>query len=222
MPQPELTLVIQAGGASRRMGQDKGLLPFHGTPLVTRLLARLGPLAAEHLVTTNHPEDYAFLDVPRQPDLQPGRGALGGLFTALSCASRPLVAVVACDMPFASPDLLRAQLAMLAAEPWDTVPWDAVLWDAVIPAPADGLEPFHAVYRRATCLPLVEAALAADRWRVDAWFPQAKIRFLTPEELAPFHPREAGADAQPLPFWNVNTPEELRRSEDFAAAYPHL
>jgi molybdopterin-guanine dinucleotide biosynthesis protein A len=31
-----LTIVIQAGGESRRMGQDKALVPFLGQPLILR------------------------------------------------------------------------------------------------------------------------------------------------------------------------------------------
>lgn len=187
-----LSVVIQAGGESRRMGQDKGLLDFLGQPLVQRVLERLRPLADELLVTTNRPAAYQFLGVRLVPDQMPGRGALGGLYTALSTASQPLVAVVACDMPFASRELLQAQVDILRSEDWD----------AVIPRSADGLEPFHAVYRRETCLPLVLQALQAERWRVDAWFAAARLRFLKPEEIQQLDPHG-------LCFWNVNTPEEL-------------
>ena len=46
-----LTLVIQAGGESKRMGQDKGLVPFLGRPLIQRVIARLAPIADEVIVT---------------------------------------------------------------------------------------------------------------------------------------------------------------------------
>ena len=82
-----MSVVIQAGGESSRMGQDKALLPFLGKPMISRVMARLAPIAEEMLVTTNHPEDYSFLDIPLFSDLNPGHGALGGLYTALSVAS---------------------------------------------------------------------------------------------------------------------------------------
>ncbi len=85
-----LTVAIQAGGESRRMGQDKALLPFLGQPLIVRVIERLKLLADEILVTTNHPQAYQFLGLPLYPDQQPGRGALGGLYTALNAASHPL------------------------------------------------------------------------------------------------------------------------------------
>ncbi|MBN1667700.1 MAG: molybdenum cofactor guanylyltransferase [Anaerolineales bacterium] len=188
-----LTLVIQAGGQSKRMGQDKALLDFGGQPLIQHVSQRLLGLAAETLVTTNQPEGYRFLDVPLVADLLPGRGALGGLYTALSAASQPLVAVVACDLPFASKALLAACRDQLLAEPG---------LDAVIPSTDQGLEPLHAVYRRATCLPAVQAAIAADRWKMIAWHGDAHVRIMSPEESTSYDP-------QGLAFWNVNTPTEF-------------
>jgi len=187
-----LTIAIQAGGESHRMGKDKARLDFRGQPLIARVLDRIARLADEILVTANQPEAYAFLQVPSFPDLLPGRGALGGLYTALSTAHHPLVAVVACDMPFASADLLAFQQELLETTPAD----------AAIPRTRQGLEPFHAVYRKATCLPLVQAALEKGQRRVDSWMAQADIRYLTPEEIARYDPHG-------LAFLNVNTPEDL-------------
>src|SRR5215208_4697543 len=116
-----LTVCIQAGGQSSRMGEDKALKPFLGRPLIQRVVERLSPIADEMIVTTNRPDDYAFLNLPLFPDLKPGRGALGGLYTALASAKYPLVAIVACDMPFASPSLLKAASKMLMAEEVDVV-----------------------------------------------------------------------------------------------------
>ena len=108
-----LTLAIQAGGESRRMGSDKALLLFLGQPMILRVLNRLARIADEVLITSNQPENYRFLGLSPIPDLLPGFGALGGLFTALSAAGHPYVAVVACDMPFASPELFAVELAIL-------------------------------------------------------------------------------------------------------------
>src|SRR4030043_1489998 len=101
-----LSVVIQAGGQSSRMGEDKALKPFLGRPLIQRVIDRLSPIADEMIVTTNRPDDYAFLNLRLAPDFKPGRGSLGGLHTAIASATLPFVAVVACDMPFANPDLI--------------------------------------------------------------------------------------------------------------------
>lgn len=192
------SLVIQAGGQSRRMGQDKALLPFLGQPLIRRGIDRLGHLADEILVTTNRPENFAFLGLPLYPDIFPDRGALSGLYTALHAARFDTVLVVACDMPFVSPELLSAQIN-----------WLDQSYDAVIPRGEGGTEPFHSVYRRSTCLGLAQVALQAKKWRVDAWFPQANIRFLEVADIQRLDPSG-------MSFWNVNTPEEFQHAEEIA------
>ena len=194
-----LTVCIQAGGASSRMGEDKALKPFLGRPLIQRVVDRLSPIADELIVTTNHPEDYRFLGLRLIPDLKPGRGALGGLYTAIASATQPLVAVVACDMPFASPTLVEAANRLMVQEEADVV----------IARTDQGFEPIHAVYRRATCLPAIESAIDADQWKVIAWFPQVKVRVLTSDELKQFDP-------DGLAFWNVNTPDEFLQAEQLA------
>src|SRR5512141_2324174 len=142
-----LTVAIQAGGRSSRMGEDKALRPFLGRPLIQRVVERLRPIADEMIVTTNRPAEYAFLGLPLFADSGPQRGALGGLYTALRAAGSPLVAVVACDMPFASAALLAEAARQLELE----------RLDAVLPGTEMGVEPLHAVYRRSTCLPMIHA-----------------------------------------------------------------
>ena len=48
-----LTIVLQAGGESRRMGRSKATVPFLGEPLIWRGINRLLPLADEFIITTN-------------------------------------------------------------------------------------------------------------------------------------------------------------------------
>ena len=194
-----LTVCIQAGGRSSRMGEDKALKPFLGRPLIQRVVDRLSPVADEVIVTTNRPEDYAFLGLHLLPDLKPDRGPLGGIYTAIASASHPLVAVVACDMPFASALLIEAAARLLVREEADVI----------IARTGEGYEPFHALYRRETCLPAIEAAIQADQWKVIAWFPHVKVRILTTDEIQQYDP--AG-----LAFWNVNTPEEFIQAETIA------
>lgn len=200
-----LTIVIQAGGESRRMGEDKALRPFLGRPLIQRVIERVQPLADEVLITTNTPENYEFLKVPLIPDINPGRGALGGLYTAVQAARHDLVGIVACDMPFVNQNLLAAQTDRLE---------DAAI-DAVIPRTENGTEPFHALYRRSTCLPAIQTAINADKWRVDAWFSRVKIYWVSSDEAARYDPKH-------LAYWNVNTPEEFSKAEQIALGNPNL
>jgi molybdopterin-guanine dinucleotide biosynthesis protein A len=191
-----LSVVVQAGGQSSRMGEDKALKPFLGRPLIERVIERLQPVADELLITTNQPEAYAFLSLPLVTDIRPGRGPLGGLYTALVSARNAAVAVVACDLPFASAPLVVASAGFLIQ--------DAA--DVAIAESTEGFEPLHAVYRRQACIGPIEAAMEAGQWRMISWFPQVKVRKLTIAELALYDPGG-------LAFWNVNTPEEFAAAE---------
>ncbi len=194
-----LTVVIQAGGQSSRMGEDKALKPFLGRPLIQRVIERLTPIADEMIVTTNRPAEYGFLNQRLVPDLRPGRGALGGLYTAIDSATSPFIAVVACDMPFASKNFFESAYSLMVKEEADVV----------IAKTDEGYEPFHALYRRETCLPAIEAAISADQWKVVAWLPQVNVRTLSPDEAKEFDPSG-------LCFWNVNTPEDFAKAEELA------
>jgi molybdopterin-guanine dinucleotide biosynthesis protein A len=195
-----ITVVIQAGGMSSRMGEDKALKPFLGRPLIQHVIDRVSSIADELIVTTNHPAEYEFLKLRLVPDLKPGRGALGGLYTAIASATFPLVAVVACDMPFASPIFFEGARRLMVEEEADVV----------IAKTEEGYEPLHALYRRETCLSAIESAIDADQWKVISWFPKVKVRTLMADEVKSFDPSG-------LCFWNLNTPEEFVEAEKRAS-----
>jgi molybdopterin-guanine dinucleotide biosynthesis protein A len=196
----KMTIIIQAGGGSTRMGQNKALMSFMNQPLILRIIQRVQPLAAELLVTTNQPEDLSFLGLPLIPDEIQGLGALGGLYTALRAASHPVAAIVACDMPFVNVPLLTAQQDLLVDENVDTV----------LPEHEHGYEPFHGVYRPETCLPAIQRAIDAGKRRAIAWLPDVKVRGMLEDEVRRYDPHL-------LAFMNVNTPEEFRQAEEVAA-----
>lgn len=189
-----VTIVVQAGGKSSRMGEDKALIHLAGKPLIERVLDRIEGLADDILITTNRPEAFAHLNLPTVSDEIPGAGALSGLKTALTAAQGDIVLVLSCDTPFVSPDLL-AHLLSRAHEA-----------DVVIPKHADMYEPLQAVYNKARCLPAVEAALEAGEKRVVSFLPALHI--LPIEE-----PVLSNLDPTRMSFFNVNTPDDLERAE---------
>jgi len=194
-----LSVVIQAGGESLRMGANKALIPFLGRPLIERVIERVRPVADELLVTTNRPDQFSFLNLPLFSDRIPGQGALMGLQTALAAPRLPFVAVVACDMPFVNPGLIQFQLQTL-------IDLDC---DLVVPLTDQGYEPFHAVYRRENCLLAVTAALNAGKKRMISWFDQVNVRELSAADIQPYDPGKRA-------FININTPEELAAIEQLA------
>ena len=193
------SVAIQAGGESRRMGQDKALLPFLGATLIERVINRVASLGDEILITTNHPEEYKDFKYPLFRDILPGTGALGGLFTALSVARSPIVIVVACDMPFVNVDILMESIEKLQSSKVDVV----------IPKTTKGYEPFHAVYRRETCLPAIQSVLESGERRLISWFSNVNITPIPESELL-LH------DPQRIAFRNLNTKEDFLKAEELA------
>ena len=200
---PALTVAIQAGGESRRMGQSKATVGFSGRPLLERIVSRVAPAADELIVTTNEPERLGFLDdidagcpIRLVTDRYEERGALRGMATAFEAASNPLVAIVACDMVFASAPLIVEEAHILHEG----------RYDAIVPANKFGYEPFHAVYRKEACLPAAQAAIDRGMVRARDFFDDVKLGILHRDELRRAVP-EGGC------FINVNTPDELARIE---------
>lgn len=214
-----LTVAIQAGGQSSRMGEDKALKLFLGRPLIERVIQRLAPIADEMIVTTNRPAEYGFLNTSSAllekhsslrsvrmrlvTDLKPGRGALGGLYTAIASAAYPFVAVIACDMPFARKEFFESACRLMVEKEADVVIFKG----------KEGYEPLHALYRRETCLPAIESAITADQWKVTSWFPHVKVHELTTDVVK-------SLDPSGLCFWNLNTPEEFAQAEEKARSSP--
>lgn len=192
---------------SSRMGCDKARMAFCGEPLIERVLGRLAQVAGELVVTTSRPGELAYLEqrtfgglVPRVvADLKGSAGAMRGIASSLVAARQPLVAVVACDMPFVSPELIGALADRVEAE----------ALDVCVPREERGIEPLCAVWRREACAPVACELLAADRQRIRCLIDRVNAGYLD-------EPRIVEAAGSTLCFENVNTPEEFAAAESLA------
>lgn len=210
----DLTLIINAGGQSRRMGSSKALLsvPPDDTPLIAHVAARLAPLhSARLVVVTNDAELPTLARLPRTatyvPDAYPDTGTLGGIATGLQQTPGWAV-VVACDLPLVSAALF-AQLLGLANEQAD----GQERWDAIVPVVHGYEEPLHALYH-SRCLPAIEARLAAGQRRVISFMPDVRTRYVAEEELR-------SADPDLHSFFNTNTPDEWSQALDLLHNSPN-
>lgn len=195
-----LTIAIQAGGESKRMGQSKALTPFLGRPLIEHMLEVVAPFADELIVTTNEEPELHYL-LEQHPklrligDVMKERGALPGLLTAIEASSNDAVGVVACDMIAFSPQILaREALAMQANGS-----------DAVVPFNNGNYEPFAAVYRKSTCQPILERIASRGSKRMRDLIDSINCTRFNAELM-----RKPGSID---PFANANTPQELAQAE---------
>jgi FdhD protein len=197
-PQPGrirgITGVILAGGESRRMGSDKSLLPIQGARFIDHVYRRLSELFEEVIIVTNSPTLYDGIPCRKVPDIYHAQGSLAGIHSGICHARHERVFVVACDMPFVDPDVVRHICARADGA------------DVVIPVGEQGCEPLHALYGK-SCLPPMENALDAGQKRIVAFFPHVKVTEIGARELSALDPGE-------LSFCNINTPQEYFRLRD--------
>ncbi|MFL5798256.1 MAG: molybdenum cofactor guanylyltransferase [Actinomycetota bacterium] len=187
----QLSGILLAGGSSSRMGADKSDLLFDGEPLARRVAAVLAQTCVEVVVASGDGRRLDWLGLPQVADVIPDAGPLAGLVAGLEVARTELVAVIAVDMPFASPAVLE-----LLAERRDGQ-------DAVVPRSHGGIEPLHAVYARTAAGPL-RTALESGEHSVRRALAGMDVLVVEPDEWR-------AADPTGRFSWNVNRPEDLAR-----------
>jgi molybdopterin-guanine dinucleotide biosynthesis protein A len=188
----DVSAAIVAGGQARRFGgADKSRLLVDGRAIIVRQLEVLQRITPSVMIIANDPTRFADLAVPVRPDLLPGTGALGGLYTALVQAPADRVLVVACDLPHLHEGLLT-RLTDLAASA-----------DGAWVRTARGPEPFLACYRRHAA-EAVRRALDLGRLRAGDLETVLDMAVLDEAGVAAF-----GPVARLLA--NVNSPEDYAR-----------
>jgi molybdopterin-guanine dinucleotide biosynthesis protein A len=168
------SLVILAGGFSRRMGRDKATLPAGDGTLIEHLARRLAPVVEETIVAggSNRPN----LDGVRLvDDLYTGVGPLAGMHAGFRAARHQYVFVVGCDLPDVEPAIVTL-LRGLAED-----------HDAVVPRIDRDPEGVCAVYDR-TLLSRIEALLDAGERRIKALLDASDVRYVAAEELRAVDP----------------------------------
>lgn len=202
---PFPAIVLCGGRASRLGGGDKCLLTLGGQTLLSRILSRLAdhcPVLA--LNANGDPGRFAGYGLPVLPDERPDRpGPLAGILAGLDWAAglgAPGVITVAGDTPFLPVDLVPR--LVLAAGPGGF-------------ALAAGRDPSGRVGQHPV-IGLWPAGLRGDL-RLTLAADRRKVRDFTDRHRPGLAVWDIGeAD----PFFNINTPEDLRRAGDLAGSHP--
>jgi len=173
------------------MGRNKALIEVEGRPLIVRLAEQASRLSNQVFVSASDDAAYRFLGLPALPDLYPGQGPLAGLHAAFRRTDRPLILLLACDLPALRDVMLRRLIELSAG------------YDAVIPRTSDGRRhPLCAVYRR-SCLRTLEQNLEAGLNKMTELFRDESLRVRWVD----------GRDGlfDDLDLRNLNTPEDMEQ-----------
>jgi molybdopterin-guanine dinucleotide biosynthesis protein A len=181
----EATLLVLAGGESRRMGRSKAWIEVGDGYLLRHVAERLAPAFSEVIVSFAEPEQME-RHIPYRVvfDRKRSAGPLAGLEAGLLSARHDVLFAVACDMPYVA--RTTAEMAVAAARGCD----------AAI-ARHDGLfEPVCGAYRK-SALPFIAAALDAGHYTAHDVVMDMDVTWLE------------GLD--PAQFESLNTPADLDR-----------
>lgn len=127
------------------------------------------------------------------------RAPIIGLYTALVNATTPWIAVLACDLPFVTSDLI-SEISKRCSEEVD----------AVVPVQPDSRpQPLCALHRVEKCRPIVEAAIKAGDLKLQKLLTKLATHYVEFDEIRDL----PGAGNF---FINVNTPEDYAKATKLA------
>lgn len=106
MSEKGVTGIVLAGGKSRRMGTEKGMLKLGSKHMIEYSIEVLEGICNQILIIENS-DTYNFLGYEVIADIIPKSGPMGGIYTGLLNSNNDLNLLLSCDMPFIHPDLLK-------------------------------------------------------------------------------------------------------------------
>ncbi|MFC2078102.1 molybdenum cofactor guanylyltransferase [Candidatus Bipolaricaulota bacterium] len=185
------TLLILAGGESKRMGFPKHQLTVDGRDTLTHLHERLGHLFVETIVVGRDldsvPEDVCVAE-----DRLIARSPLVGIHGGLSASRTNLTFVVACDMPYVEPKLVEFLLSQAEG------------FDVVVPVVRGYYEPLCSAYRR-TCLEPIERLITQGVLKVTTFYTHVRAHAIPETQFGQF-------DSELRSFANLNAPCHAERA----------
>jgi molybdopterin-guanine dinucleotide biosynthesis protein A len=161
----DATAIILSGGKSSRMGQDKGLLPIGGIPLIDKIAGQLAGTFSEVLISGDA-EKYSVPGTRTIPDIESDRGPLMGLLSTLRASNSELNWVTTCDMPEPNLSFVRKMIRHIGD------------YDAVVPVDSNGWkQPLIGLYRKGVT-EAIEKQIEADKWSIRDLISTIRIKYI--------------------------------------------
>lgn len=192
----QISALILAGGRAQRMdGIDKGLIHFHGKPLIESAIARLKNQVGPIFINANRNiTKYASYSYPVLMDETTDfSGPLAGFSIGMKNCKTPFLLTSPCDSPLLPSDLAAKMAAELESGSFDLVYASTKEAHGKIWA-----QPVFCLMRSGL-VDSLNTFLATGELKIDRWFQTLHSSTVIFD------------DAQA--FANVNTPEELKALE---------
>jgi molybdopterin-guanine dinucleotide biosynthesis protein A len=191
-----ITGLILAGGRAQRMGGiDKGLILFHGKPLIESAISRLKPQVSTILINANRSiTKYSHYGYPVLMDETPDfSGPLAGFSVGLKHCKTPYLLTSPCDSPLLPTDLAEKMAVELDENDLELVfasskEDDGKIWS----------QPVFCLMK-SDLQSSLDVFLSKGDLKIDRWFKELRSTTVIFENAQAFA--------------NVNTPEELTALE---------
>ena len=192
---PKVSLIVLAGGESRRMGFPKPLLLINRKNTVEIIIERLKILFSEIIVVGKgkqriYGKEFIFVE-----DLYEYRSPLVGIYSGLKASKNQLNFIVACDMPFVNKNLVKYMLKITGD------------YDVVVPVVRGYFEPLHAVYTK-NIINVIEEEIERGNFKVTSFYKRVNVKEI-PENIVRKY------DPELMSFINLNTPKDLKKYASF-------
>ncbi|MEB3102656.1 molybdenum cofactor guanylyltransferase [Ferviditalea candida] len=194
--------VILSGGRSSRMGSSKALLSINGMTMIERLTSLADGLPGETIIISNPSDEQKIKAlcgdraevVLDEPSFQ-GEGPLAGMLTAMTRCKADWYMVLSNDMPYIDHAFLNGLKHHVEShQPFAD-------FEAYVPEQDGRIHPFPGVYRDQASR--IEELLRRKRKSIRSLLDNIRSS-LIPEQV--WNRWSAAAD----PFFNMNTPEDLK------------
>ena len=177
-----------AGGASSRMGKDKGLCEFKGKSLVYYAIEALLPICDTIIISSNNTEDYQKFGFDVVVDQHKNIGPIGGIYSSLHKSITQHNLILSCDTPFVNTQLLKHIIQNIDN------------YDIVVPEHGDSyIEPLAGYYSSAIKNTLLQSIKKED-YKLMNLFSKVKFKSIKVDSIHGFSNKL---------FKNLNTPNDL-------------
>lgn len=170
------------------MGCDKAFLKLGSKTVIEELLSRLEKKFPRLIIVANETEKYRKFSHEVISDILPGKGSLGGIYTALLKSDSFYNFVFAVDAPFVNSDLIEYMIN------------ESKEADLTVPRWKDRLQPLFTIYSK-NCISPIATQLDKNDLKITSFFSRVKVKVIKQEEMEKF-------DFRGESFLNINSRKE--------------
>lgn len=200
------TPAIFCGGNSRRMGQDKALIPLYNETLLSRLASAFSECGTILLSVGEKENVYSIPNTMEVKDRIKACGPLGGLYSVFCSTDAEWIFAVACDMPFMDPSFPAHLLSLYGSRIQTGSDRNEDSVQAIIPRDASGIHPLAGFYHR-SILPLLKKQLQEENYKMMNLLKNTNVIYADTDSFP---------DRLKKSLINMNTPG------DYASLFSHI